>query len=79
MFYCAGGRWVSDGYDVYLPLRNHTIVSPVNPNEPFHSSLRNRLVRFKGATKAVNRSVKMMLYSIALVLFEKGLIPEFVA
>ena len=79
MFYCAGGRWVSDGYDVYLPLRNHTIVSPVNPNEPFHSSLRNRLVRFKGATKAVNRNVKMMLYSIALVLFEKGLIPEFVA
>jgi hypothetical protein len=79
VFYCAGGRWVSDGYDVYLPLRNHTIVSPVNPNEPFHSSLRNRLVRFKGATKAVNRSVKMMLCSIALVLFEKGLIPEFVA
>jgi len=36
-------------------------------------------VRFKRATKAVNRSVKMMLYSIVLVLFEKRLIPEFVA
>jgi hypothetical protein len=41
--------------------------------------LAHRLVRFKRATKAVNRSVKMMLYSIALVLFEKRLIPEFVA
>jgi transposase-like protein/IS1 family transposase len=78
-FTAPGGRWVSDGYDVYLRLKDHTIVSPVNPNESFHSSLRDRLVRFKRATKAVNRSVKMMLYSIALVLFEKGLIPEFVA
>ena len=79
MFYCAGDRCVSDGYDVYLRLRDHTIISPVNPNESFHSSLRDRLVRFKRATKAMYRSVKMMLYSIALVLFEKGLIPEFVA
>jgi hypothetical protein len=33
----------------------------------------------KTSIKAVKRSVKMMLYSIVLVLFEKGLIPEFVA
>jgi IS1 family transposase len=69
------GRLVND---IYLRLGDRTIVPPVNPNEPFHSSL-SRLVRFKRAIKAVNRSVKMMLYSIALVLFEKGLIPEFVA
>jgi transposase-like protein/IS1 family transposase len=75
-FTAPGGRWVSD---IYLRSKDHTIVSPVNPNESFHSSLRDRLVRFKRTTKAVNRSVKMMLYSIALVLFEKGLIPEFVA
>jgi hypothetical protein len=33
----------------------------------------------KTSIKAVKRSVKMMLYSIVLVLFEKGLTPEFVA
>ncbi|QXJ33835.1 hypothetical protein J5U22_00380 [Saccharolobus shibatae] len=44
-----------------------------------HSSLRDRLVRFKRATKAVNRSINMMKYSIALVLWERRLIPEFVA
>jgi len=30
------------------------------------------------ATKAVNRSIRTMMYSIALVLWEKKLIPEFV-
>ena len=42
------------------------MVSPDNPNE-FHSSLRDRLVRFKRATKAVNR-LEMVKYSLALVL-----------
>ncbi|BCS92575.1 MAG: hypothetical protein MjAS7_1183 [Metallosphaera javensis (ex Sakai et al. 2022)] len=53
-------------------------MSPVNPNESFHSSLRDRLVRFKRATKAVNRSFDMMRYSVGLVLWERGLIPEFI-
>ncbi|BFI76897.1 hypothetical protein YN1HA_29950 [Sulfurisphaera ohwakuensis] len=39
------GRWVSDDYNFWL--KDHTIVSPVNPNEGLHSSLRDRLVRFK--------------------------------
>jgi IS1 family transposase len=73
-----GGRWVSDNYNVYSSLRDRVVVSPVNPNESFHSSLRDRLARFKRATKAVNRSTKMMKCSLALVLYEKGLIPEFI-
>jgi IS1 family transposase len=73
-----GGRWVSDNYyNVYLSLRDH-VVSPVNPNESFHSSLRDRLARFKKATKAVNRSAEMVECSLALVLYERGLIPEFI-
>jgi IS1 family transposase len=39
--------------------------------------LRDRLVRFKRATKAVNRSLEMVKYSLALVLWERKLIPEF--
>jgi hypothetical protein len=35
---------VSDDY-VYLSLRNHIVVSPVNPNESLYSSLRDRLVQ----------------------------------
>jgi len=64
---------------LYFWLKDHTVVSPVNPNESFHSSLRDRLIRFKRATKAVNRSISTMMYFIALVLWEKKLIPEFVA
>jgi len=70
---------VSDDYNLYFWLKDHTVVSPVNPNESFHSSLRDRLVRFKRATKAVNRGIRTMMYSIALVLWERRLIPEFVA
>jgi IS1 family transposase len=66
---------VSDDYNL---LKDHTVVSPVNPNESFHSSLRDRLIRFKRATKAVNRSIRSMMYSIALVLTKRRLIPEFV-
>jgi len=73
------GRWVSDDYNLYFWLKDHTVVSPVNPNESFHSSLRDRLIRFKRATKAVNRSIRSMMYSIALVLWERRLILEFVA
>jgi len=72
-----GGRWVSEGYDVHFNLGNHTVVSPVNPNESLHSPF--GLVRFKRATKAVNRSLEMIEYSIALVLWERRLIPEFVS
>ena len=68
---------MSDDYNLYFWLRDHTVVSPVNPNESFHSSF--RLIRFKRATKAVNRSIRTMMYSIALVLWERRLIPEFVA
>jgi hypothetical protein len=50
--------------------------SPVNPNE-FHSSLRDRLVRFKRATKAVNR-LDMVKYSLVLALWERRLVPEFI-
>ena len=70
------GRWVSDDYNL---LKDHTVVSPVNPNEFFHSSLRDRLIGFKRATKAVNRSIRSMMYSVALVLSNRRLIPEFVA
>jgi IS1 family transposase len=70
------GRWVNDDYNL---LKDHTVVSPVNPNESFHSSLRDRLIRFRRATKAVNRSIRTMMYSIALVLTKRRLIPEFVA
>ena len=59
--------WVSDDYNVYFSLRNHTVVKFVNPNESSHSSLRDRFVRFKSATKAVNRSLERIKYSIALV------------
>jgi IS1 family transposase len=59
---------VSDDYNVYS-LRNHIVISPVNPNESLHSSLRDRLVRLKRATKAVNRSLEMVKYSLALVLW----------
>ena len=52
------------------------MVKFVNPNEAL---LRDRLVRFKRFTKAVNRSLEVMKYSIALVLWERMLIPEFVA
>ncbi|QXJ30585.1 hypothetical protein J5U21_00231 [Saccharolobus shibatae] len=71
------GRWVNDDYNVYFWLKNHMVVSPVNPNESLHSSLRDRLA--KRATKAVNRSINIVKYSIALVLWERRLIPEFVA
>ncbi|BFI74394.1 hypothetical protein YN1HA_4920 [Sulfurisphaera ohwakuensis] len=65
---------MSDDYNFWL--KDHTIVSPVNSNEGLHSSLRDRLVRFKRATKAVNRSISMIKYSIALVLWERRLIPD---
>ncbi|BBL47974.1 insertion element protein [Metallosphaera sedula] len=71
------GTWISDD-NVYFLLPKHTVVSPVNSNESLHPSLRNRLVRFKRATKTVNRSLEMMKYSVKLVLWERGLIPEFV-
>jgi len=29
------GRWVSDDYNLYFWLKDHTVVSPVNPNESF--------------------------------------------
>jgi len=73
-----GGRWVSDDYNVYFSLRNHTVVKFVNPNESLHSSLRDRLVRFKRATKTVSRSLEIIKYSLAIVLWERKLIPEFV-
>ncbi|MBB5254439.1 IS1 family transposase [Sulfurisphaera ohwakuensis] len=67
---------MSDDYNFWL--KDHTIVSPVNPNEGLHSSLRDRLVRFKRATKAVNRSISMIKHSIAIVLWERRLISEFI-
>jgi len=70
---------VSDDYNLYFWLENHTVVSPVNLNESLHSSLRDRLVRFKRATKAVNTSSEMVKYSLALVLWERRLIPEFIS
>ncbi|ACR41571.1 conserved hypothetical insertion element protein [Sulfolobus islandicus M.16.4] len=72
-------RWVSDDYDVYFSLRDHTVVKFVNPNESLHSSLRDCLVRFKRATKAVNRSLEMIKYSLAIDFWERKLISKFVA
>jgi len=51
------------------PVRVTLSVMELNPNESFHSSLRDRLVRLRRSTKAVNRSVRTMMYSIALVLW----------
>ncbi len=70
--------WVSDDYNLYFWLKNCIVVSPVNPNGSFHFSIRDKLVRFKRATKAVNRSLEMVKYSLALVLWDKRLIPEFI-
>ncbi len=67
---------MSDDYNVYFSLRNHIVVKFVNPNESLHSSLRDRLV--KRATKAVSRSLEMIKYSLAIVLWERKLIPEFI-
>ncbi|BDB98294.1 hypothetical protein SACC_13110 [Saccharolobus caldissimus] len=67
---------MSDDYNVYFSLRNHTVVKFVNPNESLHSSLRDRLV--KRDTKAVSRSLEMIKYSLAIVLWERRLIPEFI-
>ena len=67
-FTAPEGRWVSDNYNVYSSLTDCVVASSINPNELFYSSLRDRLMRFKRATKAVKRRVKMVLYSIALVL-----------
>ena len=64
--------------NVYSSLRDRVVISPVNPNESFHSSLRDRLARFKRATKAVNRSAEMVECSLALHLYERGLISEFI-
>ncbi|ACP34284.1 conserved hypothetical insertion element protein [Sulfolobus islandicus Y.G.57.14] len=68
---------MGDDYNYYFWLKNHIVVYPVNPNKPLYSSLRDR-VRFKRATKAVNRSRQMMRYSIAIVLWDRKLIPEFI-
>jgi len=29
------GRWVNDDYNLYFWLKDHTVVSPINPNESF--------------------------------------------
>lgn len=65
---------MSDDY-IYLSLRNHNM-SPVNPNESLQSSLRDRLVRFKRATKAMNR-LERVKYSLGLVLSKRKLTPAF--
>jgi hypothetical protein len=41
---------------LYSSLRGQTVVSPVNPNSS------DRLVRFKGATKAVNRDLEISIH-----------------
>ena len=41
---------------IIMLLLEESHVKFVNPNESLHSSLRDRFVRFKRATKAVNRS-----------------------
>jgi IS1 family transposase len=51
-------------------------MSPVNPNESLQSSLRDRLVRFKRATKAMNR-LERVKYSLGLVLSKRKLTPAF--
>ncbi|WP_048098534.1 IS1 family transposase [Candidatus Acidianus copahuensis] len=71
-------RWVTDDYNVYFHLCNHTVVHYVSPNESLHSSFRDHLVRLKRSTKAVNRSVEMLYNSIIMLLHEKGLVPEFI-
>ena len=64
---------ISDDHNMYFFLPPHTVVPPVNPNE----SLPDRFVRLKGETK-MNRSLEMMKYSVGLVLWERGLTPEFI-
>ena len=55
------------------------MVSPVDPNESLYSSLRDRWVRSKRAAKAVSRGLEIVEYPLALVLWERRLIPEFIA
>jgi len=64
----------------YVRLRRvKPVVSPVDPNESLYSSLRDRWVRSKRAAKAVSRGLEVVEYPLALVLWERRLIPEFIA
>jgi len=50
------------------------MTSVVNPNESLYSS---GTVAGSRGDQAVGRSLEMVKYSVALVLWERGLIPEF--
>lgn len=58
---------------VFLPTHAY-VASSVKPKE----SLLDRLARFKRETE-MNKSLEMMKYSVGLVLWERGLMPEFIA
>jgi hypothetical protein len=64
---------VSDDYNVYS-LRDHTVVSPVYPNESLHSSGTGCV---QDGHQGRNRSLEMVKHSSVGPVGE-GLIPEFV-
>ena len=71
-------RYCSDGYGAYewLPRNRHQVGKggPVNWNEGLHSRLRSGLNRLARSTKGYSKSVEMLAGSVALWLFQKGLI-----
>jgi hypothetical protein len=64
---------VSRDHNVYFSLRNQPSPHPSIPTSPY-THLRDNLVRFKRSTKTVNGSMEMVKHSIALVLWERGLL-----
>ncbi len=68
-------RYCSDGYAVYgwLPTNRHEVgkYGPVNWNEGLHSWLRGKLNRLVRRTKGYTKSVAMLVYSLALVCWNR--------
>ncbi len=68
-------RHCSDGYAVYgwLPTSRHEVgkYGPVNWNEGLHSWLLGKLNRLVRRTKGYTKSVAMLVYSLALVCWNR--------
>ena len=68
-------RHCSDGYPVYcwLPADRNEVgkYGPVNWNEGLHSWLRGKLNRLVRRTKGYTKSVAMLVYSLALVCWNR--------
>ncbi|BFH74806.1 hypothetical protein SJAV_27500 [Sulfurisphaera javensis] len=68
-----GGVNYSDDYQVYQVLDNHQVGKQYTYRiESFHSMVRSCLARFNRFTKAVNRSISMVEYSLSLLIVMRG-------